>query len=95
MDTIKQKLKNRRLFLKRDAKLDKRLREDYIDNGIATLPCKVSGMDEIISHFSVPGYEHFHRNSPTTLKRQRHLFRQNTQLYLKYPVAAFQKKKRR
>lgn len=57
MDTIKQKLKNRRLFLKRDAKLDKRLREDYIDNGIATLPCKVSGMDEIISHFSVPGYE--------------------------------------
>ena len=57
MDTIKQKLKNRRLFLKRDAKLDKRLKEDYIDNGIATLPCKVAGMDDMISHFSVPGYE--------------------------------------
>ena len=57
MDTIKQKLKNRRLFLKRDAKLDKRLKEDYLDNGIATLPCKVTGMDDMISHFSVPGYE--------------------------------------
>ena len=39
MDTVKQKLKNRRLFLKRDAKLAKRLKEDYIDNGIASLPC--------------------------------------------------------
>ena len=57
MDSIKQKLKNRRLFLKRDAMLDKRLKEDYINNGIATLPCKVTGMDDMISHFSVPGYE--------------------------------------
>lgn len=57
MDTVKQKLKNRRLFLKRDAKLAKRLREDYIDNGIASLPCRVTGMDDIISHFSVPGFE--------------------------------------
>ena len=57
MDTIKQKLKNRRLFLKRDAQLNKRLKEDYIDNGIATLPCKVTGMDDIVSRFSVSGYE--------------------------------------
>ena len=57
MDTIRQKLKNRRLFLKRDAKLTKRLKEDYIDNGIATLPCRVAGMDDMISRFSVPGYE--------------------------------------
>ena len=57
MDTIKQKIKNRHLFLKRDAKLEKRLKEDYIDNGIASLPCKVTGMDDIISRFSVPGYE--------------------------------------
>ena len=57
MDTLKQKLKNRRLFLKRDAKLAKRLKEDYIDNGIASLPCKVTGTDDIISRFSVPGYE--------------------------------------
>ena len=57
MDTVKQKLKNRRLFLKRDAKLAKRLKEDYIDNGIATLPCRVAGRDDMISHFSVPGYE--------------------------------------
>ena len=57
MDTVKQKLKNRRLFLKRDAKLAKRLKEDYIDNGIASLPCKVTGMDDVISRFSVPGYE--------------------------------------
>ena len=57
MDTVKQKLKNRRLFLKRDAQLNKRLKEDYIDNGIATLPCKVTGMDDVINRFSVPGYE--------------------------------------
>ena len=57
MDTVKQKLKNRRLFLKRDAKLDKRLKKDYIDNGIATLPCRVEGIDDVISRFSVPGYE--------------------------------------
>ena len=57
MDTIIQKLKNRRLFLKRDAKLNKRLKEDYIENGIASLPCKVTGMEDVISHFSVPGYE--------------------------------------
>lgn len=57
MDTIRQKLKNRRLFLKRDAKLERRLREDYIDNGIASLPCRVSGMEDMLSRFSVPGYE--------------------------------------
>ena len=57
MKTVKQKLKNRRLFLKRDAKLEKRLEKDYIDNGIATLPCRVDGMDDVISRFSVPGYE--------------------------------------
>ena len=57
MDTISQKLKNRRLFLKRDAKLSRRLKEDFIDNGIATVPCRVSGIDDVISRFSVPGYE--------------------------------------
>lgn len=57
MDTIKQKIKNQHLFLKRDAKLEKRLKEDYIDNGIATLPCKATGMDDIVSRFSVSGYE--------------------------------------
>ena len=57
MNKVKQKLKNLRLFLKRDAKLEKRLKEDYIDNGIASLPCKVTGMDDMISRFSVPGYE--------------------------------------
>lgn len=57
MDTIQQKMKNRRLFLRRDAQLTKRLKEDYIDNGIATLPCKVTGMDDMICHYSVPGYE--------------------------------------
>lgn len=57
MDTIKRKIKNRRLFLKRDAKLHQRLKADYIDNGIATIPCRVSGKDDIISRFSVEKYE--------------------------------------
>lgn len=57
MDNMKQKLKNRALFLKRDANLKQRLKADFIENGIASLPCRVSGIDEIISHFSVPNYE--------------------------------------
>ena len=57
MDTEKQKIKNRRLFLKRDAKLDERLKKDVIDHGIATIPCRVTGMDDVISHYSVKGYE--------------------------------------
>ena len=57
MDTLKRRVKNRRLFLRRDAKLDRRIREDFLDNGIATLPCRVSGLEDIISHYSVPGYE--------------------------------------
>ena len=57
MDTLKRRAENRWLFLRRDAKLDERIRTDYIDNGIATLPCRVTGMEDIISHYSVPGYE--------------------------------------
>lgn len=57
METVKQKIKNRRLFLKRDARLSQRLKNDYIDNGIATLPCHVSGIDDIISPYSVKNYE--------------------------------------
>ena len=57
MDSLRQRLKNRRLFLMRDAKLEKRLKADYIENGIASLPCKVGGMEDMISHYSVPGFE--------------------------------------
>ena len=57
MDSLKQKMKNISLFLKRDAKLKQRLKTDYIENGIASLPCRVSGMDDIISPYSVRGFE--------------------------------------
>lgn len=57
MNNFLQKIKNMRLFMKRDARLNERLKSDYIDNGIATLPSRVSGMDDIISRYSVKGYE--------------------------------------
>ena len=57
MDSALQRQKNKKLFMKRDAKLNERLKSDYIRNGIAVLPCNVSGMDDIVSHFSVKKYE--------------------------------------
>ena len=57
MDTFRRRLKNRRIFLGKDAKLGKRVRQEFVDNGIATVPCKVSGYEDIISSYSVEGYE--------------------------------------
>ena len=53
MDTFRRRLKNRRIFLGKDAKLGKRVRQEFVDNGIATVPCKVSGYEDIISSYSV------------------------------------------
>ena len=44
-------------FYKKKTDLEQRLQKDLIRNGIAHLPCKVSGVDDILSKFSTPGIE--------------------------------------
>ena len=44
-------------FYKKKSDLKQRLQKDLIRNGIAHLPCKVSGVDDILSKFSTPGIE--------------------------------------
>lgn len=46
-----------KLFESRKGNLDERLKQDYVKNGIVTLPCHVSDYDNIISQYSVMGYE--------------------------------------
>ena len=51
----KRNFKN--LFDKRKSHLDSRIRRDYIDNGIATIHCRISNYHDIISAYSVKGQE--------------------------------------
>ena len=51
----KRNFKN--LFDKRKSHLDSRIRRDYIDNGIATIHCRISNYHDIISSYSVKGQE--------------------------------------
>lgn len=53
----KQIRKNLRLYKSKRSDSAKRAESEFIDHGIATIPCNVSGMDDIISHYSVPGCE--------------------------------------
>ena len=44
-------------FYKKKSDLQQRLQKDLIRDGIAYLPCKVSGVDDTLSKFSMPGIE--------------------------------------
>ena len=46
-----------RLFDRRKSHLDSRIKRDYIDNGIATIHCRISNYHDIISSYSVKGQE--------------------------------------
>ena len=46
-----------KLFEARKSHIDYRLKRDYIRNGIATLPCSISGYNDVINSYSVKGYE--------------------------------------
>ncbi len=48
---------NKKQFLYKKSYLKRRLQHDVMENGIAYIPCKVSGMEDIISKFSVKGCE--------------------------------------
>ena len=46
-----------RLFERRRGLLDYRIKRDYVRNGIATIPCRISSYNDVISTYSVKGYE--------------------------------------
>lgn len=46
-----------KLFESRKGNLDYRIKRDYIRNGIATLPCRISDYYDVISTYSVKDYE--------------------------------------
>ncbi len=52
-----EKQDNTKQFLYKKSYLKRRLQHDVMENGIAYIPCKVSGIEDIISKFSVKGCE--------------------------------------
>ena len=52
---IKRKLV--RLFELRRGHLDYRIKRDYVKNGIATIPCRISDYSDVINTYSVKDYE--------------------------------------
>ena len=46
-----------RLFASRKANLDERIKRDYIRNGVAVIPCRITEYSDVISKYSVKGCE--------------------------------------
>ena len=46
-----------KLFESRKGNLDERLKQDYVRNGVVTLPCQISDYNDVISAYSVKGDE--------------------------------------
>lgn len=46
-----------KLFSSRKGHLNYRAKRDYVRNGVVTIPCKINDYNEIISSYSVKGYE--------------------------------------
>ena len=46
-----------RLFESRRGRLDYRAKRDYVRNGIASIPCRISRFSDVISTYSVRGFE--------------------------------------
>lgn len=57
MNSMDQFKKNMKIYEQKRGDVEKRIEEEFIDHGIATIPCNVSDMSDIISGYSVPGYE--------------------------------------
>lgn len=58
-----------KLFESRSGNLENRLRKDYIQNGIVTIPCRVSDYNDVISNYSVKGFETLNQEFVDYLKR--------------------------
>ena len=46
-----------KLFESRKSHLDYRIKRDYIRNGAAVIPCKISNFNDVINTYSVKNYE--------------------------------------
>ena len=57
-----------KLFESRRGRLDYRVKRDYVRNGIATIPCRISDYGEVISPYSVKGYETLNKEFEDYLK---------------------------
>lgn len=44
-------------LLHKNSYLERKLHRDIIEDGVAHIPCKVEGMDDVINKFSIPGKE--------------------------------------
>lgn len=55
--TRKQIRENLKAYKRKRSDTKQRLEKEFIDHGIATIPCKVDGIEDIISSYSVEGYE--------------------------------------
>ena len=57
MENREQLRKVYKAYNNKKSNIETRLRNEYIDQGIATIPCNVNSIEDIISPYSVPGYE--------------------------------------
>lgn len=53
----KQLRKNIRIYNRKKGNLQSRLEKEFLDHGIATIPCRVDGIGDLLSPYSVKGYE--------------------------------------
>lgn len=58
-----------KLFESRSGNLENRLRKDYIQNGVVTIPCRVSDYNDVISNYSVKGFETLNQEFVDFIKR--------------------------
>ena len=57
-----------KLFESRRGRLDYRVKRDYVRNGIATIPCRITDYSDVISPYSVKGYETLNKEFEDYLK---------------------------
>lgn len=53
----KQFKKNIEIYNKKHSNYQDRIENEFINNGVANIPCNVNDMDDILSNYSVSGYE--------------------------------------
>lgn len=58
-----------KLFESRSGNLEDRLKKDYIQNGVVTIPCRVSDYNDVISNYSVKGFETLNQEFVDFIKR--------------------------
>lgn len=58
-----------KLFESRSGNIEYRLKKDYIQNGVVTIPCRVSDYNDVISNYSVKGFETLNQEFVDYLKR--------------------------